>query len=123
MSEEFYFEKNGHMIIKMDKKTGMPISWATIYPTPDNCLENRRFKVVVKIKTDIPILKQVAKIKMLTTDFNEKDKEIINSAKNNGFVNIGIFRPIDAEKIESKGKELGLTLELEEVFINDNPNR
>lgn len=123
MSEKFDFEQDGHMIIKKDRETGNLVSWATIYTIPDHQLENRRFKVIVKVSEDMPVLKQVAKIKMLAIHFNGKDKYIISSAKSNGFVDMGIYRPIEAEKMQIKGKELGLIVELEEVFINDSHNK
>lgn len=115
MDDKFVQENIGEMVIRTNKETGEVISYATI--SQDNGIrnENRKSLVIMKIIEEISLIKQIAKIKSLNLKLSVNDRELISMAKKDGYINLGEFIPMEAEKIDNKAKELGIEIVLKEV--------
>lgn len=85
---------------------------------PKNIIKNRG-RYTWK-KNEIPLIKQIAKIKTFHSHIKLKDKEMIESAKKNGALDLGFYLPIDGEEIYKKANKNGIEVILEEVFIDNN---
>lgn len=117
MDEKFEYVKNGHMYIKKDKETNEEVSWSTVYTTPEGYnLDNKKVRIIVLITNEVLIVKQVARVKKLIKNLLSNDRDVIDSAKKNGYIDLGTFIPSIAEEILTKGIKMGLDIKFEDII-------